>query len=257
MSILRLVVLAAVAIILWAAFISVANSFTATNYVQFAASTVLILAVAIQRINGVQRWLASPKNRRKQLVEVVANQALLNLCYSKPITAELLELSVHVWEVPLWYRRLFPFAFRVRLKKTIRRKPLRFFAKWQWRPVLNRVVAVGLIKQVPSGVEFRKNVGLVGVCIANNDRSSVLKLRTGNATYRTALGASDENAWKQHGASVTHNLELKDAVVLSRSYGCATISVKSNGPQAIRLTTSPEPLRHLLNLANNAANSLA
>lgn len=226
----------------------------------------LILAVAIQRINGIQRWLTAPRNKRKEHVTTLAQQALIDLCMNRVISEELLDLCVHVWEVPLWYRRLFPYAVRTYLKRAITRKPLKYFAAWAIRPTLHRVAAVGLVKPTPSGIRFRKGSGLIGVCIANNDRSDFIALNVSNSRYRRALKSANEAAWTSFGPEVTHNISLKEAVRLSHLYGqvvaqvvqdsesgeavgCVTISIRDSSIAAPQLAQDRSAKATLIDLA--------
>jgi hypothetical protein len=269
----RFVIFAAIAIVVWAAFVAIRASVSPPNYMQFGATVVLALAVAIQRINGIQRWLSSPKNKRTDSVDTIAQQTLINLCRDRPVTNELTHLCVHVWEVPLWYRKVFPYQLRLAFKRLIRVKHLGFLARYAFRPALRRVVAVGLVKPPPTGVRFSKGVGLIGVCIANNDPTGFVTLRTSSMQYREALKAKSESDWQNHGAPVTHNLELQDALKLARSYGqviarviqepqtgeaigCVTISVREANPNSFRIN-SAEVKQHALNLALTVAPILA
>lgn len=66
---LRLVVLVAAVIIAWAAIITLNASLAPPRFPNVVASTVLTLGVAIQRVNGVQRWLSASKAKRNERVE--------------------------------------------------------------------------------------------------------------------------------------------------------------------------------------------
>ena len=150
------------------------------------------------------------------------------------------------------------------------RRPLRKLPRWTLRPSLRRVTAVGLVKQAPSGVVFRKGVGLIGVCIANNDRGEIIKLNISDANYHQALNVTYESDWIAYGPAVTHNLPLADARKLSHSYGqvigkvvqdsdtgeaigCVTISVKDMN---VEIADSPSFRKNLTDLASSVANVL-
>lgn len=214
-----LIVVVAVGIVVWAAFISISASVQPLDKTSFIATTVLALGVAIQRINGVQRWLSKPKRSRQDQTDVLAQQILIDICLNRTVSRELLDLSIHVWEVPLWYRRIVPYTFRISWKSLVTRRFFRMFARWTVRPAMRRVVALGLVKQAPSGVRFRKGLGLIGVCVANNDRSEFITLNTSSRRYQNALNSPSEAVWAQQGAEITHNLRLADAKKLSGSYG--------------------------------------
>jgi hypothetical protein len=213
----RLTVLAAVVMIVWAAVIGLTSSVHPLNKTHFVAAAVVVVALVIQRVSTVQAWLSGPKNNRKERIEAAAQQTLINLCAGRVVSADLMDLRVHVWEVPLWYRRLFAFPLRNFLRNICGKS--RNSTTWTLRPTLSRAAALGLLKQPPSGVRFQKGVGLVGVCIANNDRSEYLTLNVNSAPYKRALHAQSEAEWKGWGPQITHNLDLEDARKLSRSYG--------------------------------------
>jgi hypothetical protein len=147
-------------------------------------------------------------------------------------------------------------------------KPLRRLPRWTLRPSLRRVAAIGLVKQAPSGVPFRKGVGLIGVCIANNDRGEIIKLNISDPRYDEALNATNENDWLEFGPEITHNLALADARKLSHSYGqvigkvvqdttsgeaigCATVSVRDTTKE---IATKETFRRNLTDLAISVAN---
>jgi hypothetical protein len=69
---MMLIIFAAIVIIIWAAFINIGESFHPLDETRFLASVILILAVSIQRINGVQKWLSNPMSNRKQNIEMGA-----------------------------------------------------------------------------------------------------------------------------------------------------------------------------------------
>jgi hypothetical protein len=271
---MKWIIPATIAIILWAAFIVINESVDPLNTPKFLAATVLTLAVVIQRISSVQRWLATPKNRRKEQVDVLAQQVLLNLCMGKTVSTDLQTLCVHVWEIPAWYRRLISYRLRRTFKSIVRRNPFRTFTRWSIRPALKRVAAVGLVKQAPSGIRFRKGVGLVGVCVFNNDRAQIVTLRTSSTAYRRALLSDDEDQWRQHPPILTHNLSLEDAKKLSHSYGqviakviqepatgeaigCVTISLRNASSHAIQIAKDQKFRDQLNDLSMSVASILA
>jgi hypothetical protein len=171
-------------IIAWAGLISIHSSFSPLNPSHALASAILTAAVAIQRMGSIQKWLGTPHVKRKDSLNAFAQQTLINLCMSRTVTNDLLDLRVHVWEVPLWYRRVFPYTVRNNLKRMVRRRPLKIFSSWAVRPALRRVAAVGLLKQAPTGVRFCKGTGLVGVCLATNDHAQLVTLRTSDTRYK-------------------------------------------------------------------------
>lgn len=216
---MRFTTLVGVALIIAAAVININSSFTPLNPPHFAAAAVLTVAVAIQRVGVIEKYLNMPRAKRKDQVALIAQQTLINLCIGRTVTSDLLYLRVHVWEVPLWYRRLIPYSVRRNLKRTLRRQPLKIISSWAIRPSLRRVTAVGLLKQAPSGVRFCKGRGLIGICLANNNHVELVTLQTSDAKYRKALKSTSEADWQKLSKDVTHNISLADAQRLSHSYG--------------------------------------
>src|SRR5690349_8364014 len=103
----------AIWVVLAAAAVALASSFSPSfRPLQLISSVVLVVSVAVQRLNAVHKWLSSGHNRRKESADILAQQALVTICNGKLLSDQVLHLTVHVWEVPLWYRRIFPFAVR-------------------------------------------------------------------------------------------------------------------------------------------------
>lgn len=258
---MKLVVLSAAAIVVWAAFITINGTLQSAGTTGVVASTVLVLAVAIQRVNGVQRWLQAPKNDRIERARTIVEETLIDLCMKRRVTDDLLGLCIHVWEIPLWYRKILPYQVRSSLKDMIKKRPFAGLAKFTIRPQLQRVVVVSLTSPpAPSRVKFRKGVGIVGVCVMNNDRSEFVTLDISRNEYQAAL--RDDAMWATSPASITQNLRWEDARKLANSYGqviahvvqdvrsgeaigCATISFSGASSQLFDLTTALNCRRRL------------
>lgn len=236
---MRLALFVAAVIVAWAATISITGNAQTLHTTQLIAPTILALGNAVQRINGVQRWLSAPKKDRRLAVQDMAQEVLLSLCQGKPLTEPLCELRVHVWEVPVWYRRIFPNKFRGGLKWLVKRNGFHFISLMTISPTLRRVAAVGLYRPVPSGVRFSKGVGLIGVCIAANDPTEILSLDATRGSYKRALKARTEEQWESNGEELTHSLSRADAVKLSHSYGqvIAKVIQDVNSGEAIGCVT--------------------
>ncbi|WP_328524066.1 hypothetical protein [Kribbella sp. NBC_00359] len=246
---MRLAVLGAFIIVVGAAILSIRGSTTAEgDTTQFATTLILAAAVGVQRLNGVQKWLSTPRDQRKEHAERLAQQTLIRLCDSRPVSEDILSIRVHVWGVPPWYRRLFPHSIRMRLRELVKWRRLTWLAWFKIRPKLQRLAAIGLVKEPPSGVPFRMGKGLIGVCLLNNDRGDTLKLRTSDREYKEALDSATEKEWENKGPGITHNLSLADANRLAKLYGqvvskvvkdqrsgeaigVVTISVKDSNPR--------------------------
>ncbi len=215
---MRAVILVAGAVVILAAYVGVKQSVNPVHPLGVIATAVLFVGVVIQRLNGIQRWLSSPTDRRKEHIATLAQQALLEVCENRQISKELLHLVIHVWVIPIWYRRLFPFRIRRYLKNLSTQPRMLFLGRWVIRPTLVRAAAVGLQKPSTSGIRFKKGYGLIGVCIANNDPAEFITLDIANARYRKALKAASDKEWESFGPEVTHSIPLNEARKLSHTY---------------------------------------
>jgi len=271
---MRLAVFVAIVVVAGAAILSLSASIQSSNFTQIATPTLAALAVVVQRINGVQRWLSAPKRRREDHAADLAQTTLINLCDGCTVSPELLNLYIHVWEVPRWFRKTFPYRLRKSLKASARNGWLKPFTKWSIAPTLCRLTAVSLLKTAPTGVRFRKGLGLVGVCIANNNHSKLVTLKISSPEYREALKSDTELQWRAYGPKITHRLSLEDARKLSDSYGqvlaqvvqdvksgeaigCVTISVRQSSSRTFQLTTNPDIKRRLTDFALGVREVLA
>lgn len=270
---MRFVSLVAVLVVLWAAFISIQHSIVLSSTSGLIASVALTLGTTVQRISGVQRWLNTPKTRRERLVEGYAQQALSDICRGREITDTLLELRIHIWVVPIWYRKLFPFQVRERWKELVLKDRFPRISRLTLRPTLRRMAAVGLQKPIPSGVRFKKGQGVIGVCIANNDSSEILSVNISSNDYKEALAVSNEAEWRDKGVDITHNLSLAHAKRLAKQYGqviarvvqdassgeaigCVTIGLQATNDPELQIVTNVEIRRRLKICAQTVADSL-
>ncbi len=237
---MKAAVVIAVLVVIAAAAFSLVESLQQLTFWKVAAAVTLTLAALVQRVNAVQKWLSGPRDWRKEQVDQLAQQMLINVARDKFLSAEVLSLVVHVWTVPRWYRRLLPYRVRCAWKTCVSWKPFVRFNKWIIRPAFQRVVAFGLIRRMPSGVKFKKGRGLVGICVLNNDQAEFVTLSIDDPAYQRALRTKNSKTWKSLKPTLTHNLDHNDAVRLSHSYaqvighvvqsksgeaiGCVTIS---------------------------------
>ena len=149
----------------------------------------------------------------------------------------LMHVSLHVWEVPLWYRRLFPYRYRNWAKRILRRINLgeKVIKSLSLRPRLHRVGFEQFDRAEPAGVPFRKGYGLVGFCIEDNDASHAYFADFSDPEVSSLL-AQGKEAWKKEKrVELTKNLQFEDAKALAEKYGQAAAMV-------IRSRYSREPL---------------
>lgn len=254
-STMRAILLTLTAIVLlWAGFLSISSNFDPFDPSKLVASAVLTLGVVLQRLSSIQHYL-SPRKARGDRVHALAQEAVLNICAGERLGEPALSVMVHVWEVPLWYRRLFPYRLRRFLRRVGRHPRLSRLARRHMRPRLTRLAAAGLIKRGSSGIVFRKRVGLVGVCIAENQDGKILSHDITAPNYQDALASEEQ--WAQLPETITFGLTHEEAKTLAHRYhlviatvaqspttgeaiGCITISVGEAPDGSLRFVKKKE-----------------
>jgi hypothetical protein len=134
------------------------------------------------------------------------------------------KLSLHVWTVPLWYRRLVPYKLRRKFKE---HKP--YFPPFL-RPPLVRFAMYQFEDHAPSNIGFRKGVGLVGRCITANKPNDICVVRFDSDALRKALKGTEEE-WRKLPDGLTQKLKLRQAKKLSEKYrqAAALVITESSG----------------------------
>src|ERR1039457_3834204 len=122
-------------------------------------------------------------------------------------------ISAHVWEVPIWYRTIFPYGFRRRLRLLLPQR-LQCFG---WRPRLVRVGQVGIRCRLPSEVVCRKGRGLVGIALRDNDPGAIYWIDLRDSEFVDALSRG-KIAWSQLNPALTHHLSFKNARLFADRY---------------------------------------
>lgn len=251
---------------------TVDNSFHPFDFAHFASATVVAVAAVVTRINAIPKLLR-PSDKRKKQLHSVAESGLMPLLMNKKVSDDLLSVTLHIWEVPSWYRRVFPFSLRLWLKKLVRGQRLQRFARYSRRPTLHRAAAVALQKREPSGVAFCKGIGIVGICLERNDPDELLKLDVQDPAYGSALASSCDD-WDQLGPEMTRGLVQSEAQILAKRHGqvvarvvrhpdraeaigCVTVSVRSNTKPALQIIISPAFVKELKRVAGASAEILA
>lgn len=259
-------------VIVLAATVAIGKSLDPFHLPVFLSTLILALATAIQRIGTVQRFVSGADPKRDTEVQRFAQGALTACVRGQRVRVETLTLVVHVWEVPLWYRRAFPYSFRNHLKSLVRRLGLSRLIQYSLKPTLNRVAAVGLKKPTPSGIPFTKDVGLIGVCLAANDPTTVFTLDIASPEYAAALKMSAAD-WDTLDAKLTNAIGLEQAQQLARKYGqvlarvvqdpetgepvgCVTISVAQTTVRELQLLDRPCYKDELTTLADTVGSLL-
>jgi hypothetical protein len=183
---------------------------------------------------SVARLVDKDAKDKRDRVRRSLNTGLLALHRSGAYPDDITRVSFHVWVVPMWYRRLVPYRIRRRRKPDDRRLPERL------RPRLQRLALHRFEQHEPSGVIFRKGIGLVGRCIDLNDRNQILIMRFNSAPAKRAM--RDEATWANADINIHHNLKLSDARTLAQSYSqAAAIVIRERSGDAIGCVTLELP----------------
>lgn len=168
--------------------------------------------------------------------------------------------SIHVWEVPALYRKVFPYRWRRWADENLKG----LVSKIPYRPTLQKVVKFRIEDQPMSGIEFKKGVGLVGMCMEENIRERVHSVDFADPVYVAALKGTEED-WSNQSKSITRGLTLKQALILSERYrgalavviqtplgepiGCCTLEVPAESDlDIIKSTQAKADLRRLAQL---------
>jgi hypothetical protein len=163
------------------------------------------------------------------IIDGLLRNQLLTLHQRDYFPGKLMNVSLHVWQVPLWYRRLFPYRLRYRLKWLVYRSPLSpdWRRRVSIRPHLMKVGFDQFVREPATSVSFRKGHALVGYCIAENDPRRVFYADLDETSFRDLIGAGSES-WKKDQSTEKWRLHYEEAVALSRKYGQAAAIVLQN-----------------------------
>lgn len=90
-----------------------------------------------------------------------------------------------------------------------------------YNPTLEPVVAVSWDKHERTGLRFKKHYGLVGVCLAENDKNKIFFVDFDEPAIKAALQAQDDSRWHKLPPKKTYGLSFRDAQRLALSYSQA------------------------------------
>lgn len=233
--------------VVWAAAVMVGAAFNPFRTSHFLAVLVLASAALVQRMGTVQRFLTPSRGKRRAIQATVAT-AVRRLCNGRAVDDVSSSLAIHVWAVPFWYRRIFPYKARRLLHWLVERPRFTRFAKFALRPSLSRMAAEGLTPRVPSNVTFAKGVSMVGLALSFNDPGRVLALDTNDRTYREALAMTSAE-WDQiEDDEITRGLDHESAKKLATRYGQVIAKVVTHlktgealGVVTIGVAQNPKP----------------
>jgi hypothetical protein len=200
------------------------------------AAAVVALAAVIQTVSALESWLGVHRNRVSEKVEAMLRIMLVDMYREDHFDCDFPQVSVHVWEVPAWYRRIFPFGFR----KWLRRLSSGDLRRRAVRPKLVRVASFRFEQQGPLDVWFKKGEGLIGTCLLANDKRQLHTADFRTPEYQAAI--VDEDSWRHARRDITMDLQLEDARLLANRYGqAAALVIQTDKSEAIGCLTLEIP----------------
>jgi hypothetical protein len=244
-----------------------------TQIAIIGASVILGIAASIQFFSVSTRFLGIRRGTDKNIDAALKGQ-LVEFFKKRAFGRDIMDVSLHVWLVPVWYRRVFPYSMRLKLKHLTRDLPWfdREGSHQRLRPKLRRLGYEQFTSRNRSNINFKKGYGLIGHCLLVADGDGE-KTRISYADLRgdfTDLVSKGKDVWNHDNSINKWGLEWEDAKILSGKYGqalamplrastdeavgCVTLSVPSSCTRdlfsgvAVRegLTTTREMIERLL-----------
>ena len=180
------------------------------------------------------RGLSGPSDETKQRVRRILQSAVVDLAKKEIAGTEIVQISLHVWLVPPWYRFLFPYQLRRRVANRSTKQP--WLRRLRISPTLVCMARYRVQPYDPSGLTFRKGIGLVGRCVAHNQAGVIHVVKLGTPAFKAAL--VDEKRWKAAHTTTTQNLSLEAGRSLAGLYSeAAALVIKDASGDALGCVT--------------------
>ena len=209
----RLVKLTFAAILVWATYTVTEKGIHSSSASLKVAATAIAISAALQFIAVANDWLSSNIIPVRRRVEQVLHNRLSALYRTGILTGNPSVISMHIWEVPIIFRKIFPYSFRQRLRIIFPRRMHRL----AWRPRLVRIGEGGMRRLPPSGVSFRKGYGLVGIALQDNEHDSIYWVNFNDPSMQEALNRGAEY-WQTAPKELTQNLRYPAAARFAHRY---------------------------------------
>lgn len=189
------------------------------KWVWWLAVALVGLSSFIQLVSGLKSW---PGGRSEREAEVHKHlRVLLRRLHELEVlhSSHYYMLSLHVWEIPKWYRRLFPFALREKLGAVRRRLDrIAVLQQLNFRPSLTLVAWYSHRKGFKtSGVKWRKGEGIVGKLLTQQDPGVSLAIDYESPEYVELRERPD--LWDDSPDGVTLGLQHDLFLKLASKYG--------------------------------------
>jgi hypothetical protein len=238
-----------VLLLAWATYeVTVAGSSLKKGTLKIAGAAIAVSA-ALQFMAVLSDWLSSKEKPVRRDIEGILFNRLSVLYGNGTLIGNPASISMHVFEVPIWFRRIFSYKFRFRLREVF---PL-WIQKMAWRPALVRVGEAGMRRLPSSGVIFRKGYGLVGVTLQANETNNVYWVNFNDRELTEALSRGPK-AWKNEPKELTQNLRYEAARRLANRYSEAlALVVQDDTGEALGCLTIEAMQGSSFDLHSNAA----
>lgn len=224
----------------WATYLVTVSSLKPGTAYRFLAALAVAAAAVLQLWSVITSWFGAGPAAVKQIEDVLLNRSV-DLYHRRMVGSDLTAVSLHVWSVPLWYRRLVPYQLRRWARTTFSEGKQ---ATWAMKPELRRLAYCAFPPTAPSGVVFKKGYGLIGLALDDvNGRGRVHSVNLEDRAYVAALARGPE-AWRNEANALTKYLSHSDAEQLAQRYGQAlavAIRLRGSGEAIGCLTLEVKP----------------
>lgn len=208
------------AVLGWATFIVTVESLDPLQPFRIIAAAAVAVSAVLQLWSVVTGWTGAGQVAVED-IESLMQASIVDMYQNHHLGKDLTQVSAHVWSVPLWYRKIFPYRLRKWLKGRLSQQAQQDHG---WRPNLTRLASFQLPKRAPSGISFKKGYGIVGIAIEKNDPTHGYFVNFKSPDYLLAMSAG-EAQWDSQATKLTRNLSYTDAARLAQKYGEAVAVV--------------------------------
>lgn len=185
------------------------------------ASAVIVGLPGALRLGANVKGLSGPGEDTKQRVRRILQSTIVDLATAGVSGEDVVGISLHVWLVPPWYRFLFPYQLRSRLRR--KSTLARLARRLRLRPKLLCLARYRIQPHDPSGLSFRIGAGLVGRCVAQNQAGRIHVVKLSTPAFKSSV--ADETRWKEAPITTTYRLDREEAESLARIYSEAAALV--------------------------------
>ena len=184
-------------------------------------------------------------NRTRISVKRVLKAALVEMHHSGAFRGDISQVSLHVWSIPLFWRIVVPAKMK-RRQNVNSRTPILF------RAPLIRLVSYRLEHHGHSNISrLRKGVGLVGRCVARNNKRKIHIVRFYKPEFQQALAS--EESWYESKPNINQGLKRELGEELAERYSQAAALVLQANGCPLGCITLELPPRCTINFPDNTS----